>query len=431
MDRLRVILLTPGANGRDVGEAFVSFKWAEALGRICDLTLLCFDRPEVRDHQAQLPHVRCVTWPEPEAPMRFPRMNSMLKPSWPVLSRHVRRWVRARLAAGERFDVAHMIMPQAPRYAVPFRGLGVPYSAGPLGGALSTPPAFEAETGTAALYTRLRRLDAWRLRRDPWLRRGYAEAALVLGVAPYMAGLLSPVPLKRFETVLELGIDDLPPLPARPADPGRLNLLHVGRGVRTKGLRDAVRALGHLADLPHAVLTSAGEGEEIDLCREEARRLGVADRVRFLGRIPRAQVEELYREADLFLFPSFREPAGNVLYEAQRWGLPCIAADRGGPAFIVDDENGIRVPVTDPETYPRDLAAAVRRLSDPDLRARMGAAARRRLAKEALWPAKAEALLALWRDVLDRGAGPGCHPAPPAAEGTPSSTGNQPRGLMA
>ncbi len=126
--------------------------------------------------------------------------------------------------------------------------------------------------------------------------------------------------------------------------------------MRTKGLRDAVRALGHLADLPHAVLTSAGEGEEIDLCREEARRLGVADRVRFLGRIPRAQVEELYREADLFLFPSFREPAGNVLYEAQRWGLPCIAADRGGPAFIVDDEDVMHVPVTDPETYPQETS---------------------------------------------------------------------------
>jgi glycosyltransferase involved in cell wall biosynthesis len=186
----------------------------------------------------------------------------------------------------------------------------------------------------------------------------------------------------------------------REARPGRLRLLHVGRGVRTKGLRDTVRALAHLADLPGVTLTSAGEGEEIAAARAEADRLGVADRVTFLGRVPRAEVELLYATHDAFCFPSFREPAGNVLYEAMRHGLPVVTADRGGPAWIVDEACGIRVPVTDPGRFPRDIAAAVRRIAlSPDLAHRLGQGAREKVAREGLWSAKAARIVALYEEL--------------------------------
>jgi glycosyltransferase involved in cell wall biosynthesis len=170
--------------------------------------------------------------------------------------------------------------------------------------------------------------------------------------------------------------------------------------VRTKGLRDAVRALAHLRDLPGVTLTSAGAGEDLEPCRDEARRLGVADRVQFLGRIPRTEVGALYESHDAFCFPSFREPAGNVLYEAMRHGLPVVTADRGGPGWIVDDTCGIRVPVTDPATYAADIARALRDLAAaPDLRARLGAGARDKVAREGLWSAKAERLVCLYAEI--------------------------------
>ena len=117
-----------------------------------------------------------------------------------------------------------------------------------------------------------------------------------------MRDVLGDIPLRRFEPVLELGIDDLAPRAARSLEPEHLRLLHVGRGVRTKGLRDAVRALALLKDLPGVTLTSAGAGEEIALCQEEAARLGVSDRVTFLGKIPRERVEALYATHDAFCF---------------------------------------------------------------------------------------------------------------------------------
>lgn len=397
---VKVLLIAPNIDGTDVGEAYVAFKWAQALARLTDLTVLSFERPGRAPLAGQLPGARVVTWPEPAWARRNERLNAMLKPAWPVFAAHVRRWMTAALAQGEAFDIAHQLMPQAARYPSPLRHFPVPYVIGPLGGALSTPAGFQVEASSAPLFTRLRDLDGFRFRHDPWLRATYARAACVLGVAPYVRDILSAIPLKRFEAVLELGIDDLAPPRDLPRAPGPLRLLHVGRGVRTKGLRDTVRAMTHLRDLP-VTLTSAGGGEEIALCRAEAETLGLSDRITFLDRQPRDRIEDLYRSHDVFVFPSFREPAGGVLYEAMRHGLPVITAARGGPDFIIDDSCGLRIPVTTPERFASDIAAAIRVLAGaPDRIAQLGAAARDKVATQGLWPAKAARMVALYESIV-------------------------------
>jgi glycosyltransferase involved in cell wall biosynthesis len=171
--------------------------------------------------------------------------------------------------------------------------------------------------------------------------------------------------------------------------------------VRTKGLRDVIRALALLTDLPDVTLTSAGAGEEIEIARQEAARLGVLDRVTFMGKLPRAEIDHLYRTSDVFAFPSFREPAGGVLYEAMQWGLPIITVDYGGPAFITDDSCAFRLPVSTPEALARDIAQAVRTLyGNKALRDRMGQAAQRKVLAEGLWANKARHLLDLYESVL-------------------------------
>ena len=398
---MKVLLIAPNVDGTDVGEAYVAYKWVQALSRRCDVTVLTFQRPERKLVAEQLPRAKVVTWPEPAWALRHERLNAMLKPAWPVFARKVRRWISEAMKAGSRFDIAHQLMPQAARYASPLRHFDIPYIIGPLGGALDTPAAFRAEAASAPLFTRLRQLDAFRFRNDPWLRETYARAACVLGVAPYVEQVLGDIALNRFEPLLELGIDDVEEYQPRQRKPGQLRMLHVGRAVRTKGLRDAVRALAYLTDLPGVTLTSAGSGEELDICRAEAERLGVASRVQFLGKVPRQEVETLYRSHDVFCFPSFREPAGGVLYEAMRHGLPMIAADRGGPGWIIDESCGLRIPVTQPQQFASEIATAARQLAlSPTLRDRLGAGARNKVLSEGLWEAKASGLIDLYQEIL-------------------------------
>lgn len=400
--KMKVLLIAPNLDATDVGEAFVAFKWAEGLCDLVNLTVLTFQRSGRPEVATQLPNARVITWPEPQWALRHERLNAMLKPAWPVFARHVRRWIKSALKNGEQFDLAHQLMPQAARYATPLRHFDLPYIIGPLGGALDTPSAFAKEAGSAPLFTRLRALDHLRFRHDPALRNGYSKAACVLGVAPYVREVLGEIELQRFEPVLELGIDMVEPAVDRKTPDGTLRLLHVGRAVRTKGLRDVTRALGHLKDLPGVTLTSAGNGEEIEICRQEAERLGVADRVSFLGKIPRAKVEDLYRSHDVFCFPSFREPAGGVLYEAMRHGLPIIAADRGGPSWIVDDSCSHRIAVSNPAKFAKDIADSIRWLAaNPAHCEAMGQAAKDKVLREGLWKNKCASLTKIYKDVIE------------------------------
>ncbi len=137
----------------------------------------------------------------------------MLKPGYPVFAARARRWIGEALRSGRQFDIIHQLTPLALRYATPAYGFGIPYVVGPLGGSLDTPKAFAAECGSAPVFTRLREIDRYRLEADPWLRRSYRDAACVIGVAPYVRDLLRTIPLRRFEVMSELGIDEpLPPL---------------------------------------------------------------------------------------------------------------------------------------------------------------------------------------------------------------------------
>ena len=149
------------------------------------------------------------------------------------------------------------------------------------------------------------------------------------------------------------------------------------------------------------LLDIVGDGFDRAACAALASELGVADRVVFHGRLARDQVEEFYRLADIFVFPSYREPGGNVAFEAMGSGLPLVVSDRGGPGSAVDDTCGIRLHPVTPEQYARDIAGAIRHLiENRHLRLSLGDGARRRVASIALWDRKIDQLDLLYTKVL-------------------------------
>jgi glycosyltransferase involved in cell wall biosynthesis len=346
--------------------------------------------------------VEVIEWDEALASRQFSRLTSMLKPGYVAYYAAVRRWIADSLAHGRRFTIAQQFSPIALRYPSPLAEFPIPYVIGPLGGSLETPAGFSEECRSSAWYTQLRKLDRFRLRRDPLLRRTYARADAVLGVAPYVGDLLRHARPRRFEVMSELGVSALAPVRNRKTEGKRLNLVHVGRAVRTKGLRDSIRAIARLPADVQIHLDVAGQGEELPICRAEARRLGVSERITFHGQISRGAVEQLYARGDLFLFPSFREPSGSVVFEALRHGLPVITTDRGGPGFVIDDTCGVTVPAIDPVQLAGDLATTITRIArDEALRARLGAGARERVARIGLWDSKIRWLLALYDEILN------------------------------
>jgi glycosyltransferase involved in cell wall biosynthesis len=127
----------------------------------------------------------------------------------------------------------------------------------------------------------------------------------------------------------------------------------------------------------------------------------LTEQVRFHGKVERSRVDDFYRAADIFVFPSYREPGGSVVTEAMAYGLPLIVSDNGGPGWTVDETAGIRLHPDSPGQYAADLAEAITRLvKDRKTRLELGAGARRRIAEIALWENKVTRFELLSADLI-------------------------------
>jgi glycosyltransferase involved in cell wall biosynthesis len=397
---LRVLLVAPTVDGTDIGEAWVAYQWARRLSERHEVTVLTYRKRHKPSAVPQLPGARVVEWVEPPVLGAQERLNSLLKPAYAWFYRRARTWIRAGLAAGETFDVAHQPVPVAMRYPSPLRGLGIPYVMGPVGGGLDSPPGFGVED-KAPWYVSLRRFDHWRLAHDPWLRNSYEDAACVLAIAPYAAESLAGLAIRRMELLSETGLDSLPAArPRADASTGPVRLLFVGRVIRTKGVRDALRALALVPELD-VQFDVVGDGYDRGPCEALSAELGLTERVHFHGTLPRSEVEAFYEAADVFFFPSFREPGGNVVFEAMGHGLAMLVCDRGGPGHVVDAASGFRVPARSASQYPAALAEALQALvADPDLRRSMGESARQAVATTGLWQHRIESAEAIYADIV-------------------------------
>lgn len=138
-----------------------------------------------------------------------------------------------------------------------------------------------------------------------------------------------------------------------PSPPYRL--VSVGRLERVKGFDVGLEALAMVGKHVDAQWVIAGDGPERNALQCRARVLGIRDRVKFVGRIPREQVGGLMATSHAVMIPSRLETFSVVAAEAMMCGRPVITTRCGGPEAFVGPEQG-RVVLRD---NPRELAGAL------------------------------------------------------------------------
>lgn len=195
--------------------------------------------------------------------------------------------------------------------------------------------------------------------------------------------LRNGVDLQRFEPLdratirNQLGID-------------RYTILSVGNLIELKGHHLIIRALQRMPDV---ILLIAGKGPERDKLEALARELQVADRVRFLGAVPQAELKLYFNAADVMVLASSREGWANVLLESMACGTPVVASNVGGsPEVVAAPEAGLLM-----SDYSSDgVADAVQRLRarNPDR------AAVRRYAEQFSWDFTTRGQIELFEKII-------------------------------
>jgi glycosyltransferase involved in cell wall biosynthesis len=203
------------------------------------------------------------------------------------------------------------------------------------------------------------------------VRTTLSGAGLVIAVSPSWERRLQALASCR-----TVSIPNPVPIPPRAAhlDGAEVRIVCLGRLGDRKGSRTLVRALGLLeSSHPDARLVLAGDGD-LESVREEARRLGIADRVDLPGWIGPEERASTLLSATLFALPSREEGLPVALLEAMAYGLPAVVSPVGGiPDAFREGRHGYLVPPDDPAALADRLKAL---LDDPAAARRMGRQAR-------------------------------------------------------
>ena len=170
--------------------------------------------------------------------------------------------------------------------------------------------------------------------------------------------------------------------PARRETEGPFHFVSAGNLIPVKGFDGLLGALGEILSRGvDARLTILGRGEQKEHLSAMAASLGLEDRVDFPGFVSRERMAEIYQTADAFVLASRAETFGVVYIEAMAAGLPVIATACGGPEDFVREDNGLLIPVDDPQALSNAMERMARTRSAYD------SAAIARFARENFSPA--------------------------------------------
>jgi glycosyltransferase involved in cell wall biosynthesis len=206
------------------------------------------------------------------------------------------------------------------------------------------------------------------------------------------------VPPEKIRVVYN-GIDaqKFAPIPDLPKKPR--SLIFVGNSEdRKKGLLYLLQALTELPPDVSLTVVDGGAPQRI-FAPMLAGRLGLGDRVQFVGKVEPPDLVRLYCSAEIAVVPSLYEGFGFPAGEAMACELPVIATTAGAlPEVVGSDGAGMLVPPRN----SRLLAKAIRTLlGNPSLRRKMGTAARQRVLRLFTWEKAARQTLEVYREAID------------------------------
>lgn len=338
--------------------------------------------------------------------------NRRLRKLWPPSYYwYYRRWHQDAFDLAQRlheevgFDVAHQLTMVGFREPGYLWQLDVPFVWGPVGGMGVFPWRFLPTVGIygALYYLGYNLFNLWQMNVSTRPRRAARTAA-----GGSVSGLIAATPENRdgavkywgcSSTVLtEVGLPRAPVDRIRERAPGEaLRLVWTGQHTPGKALNLALLALARLASDVNWELHVLGDGKQAAAWRELTNELGISARCHFHGWLPREKALAVMQGAHLMTITSLRDLTSTVTVEALALGLPIVCLDHCGFAEVVNQQCGVRIPVTTLDEVTAGLARAIERLANDEVERRALARGAVQRARDFAWDEKARVVDRIYR----------------------------------
>lgn len=303
-----------------------------------------------------------------------------------------------------KFDLVHHVSTNDFRLIGKMHRLHIPYLIGPIGGAQETPRALADYVAANTKTEKLRAILNKILTALPGYRKGLNSAKRIFFSNYETAEYLRPKinDFSKCSLLTEIAYKESEVSEKRRAnDKDVCTFLWAGRMEYRKGLELLFDALDSLPMEKKWEVKLCGTGRELENYKALVQKKAYKRRVHFLGKIPYEELQNLYEEADVFVFPSLRETTGTVIIEAMAHGLPVICLKQGGGALVVDEKSGFLISGKNREEYIAGFSDAMQEcLKDREKMKRKGEESREKILSEYTWERKTQYMLEIYQEVL-------------------------------
>jgi glycosyltransferase involved in cell wall biosynthesis len=411
MKRLNVLMLAFACEPDEGSEPEVGWKWAQSMADFCHITVVTQSKNK--------PRIEVWNQKNPNDLRKIQYFYFELGPIWRWLKKKIPggmylyytmwqwklRGHAARLLLTQNFDLIHHVTFASFRMPVWVKGKPVVW--GPVGGAeVAMMPLLK---GHGTLTGRMReclRNFATHMAGSLvcWWEPTRASGGIALASTPATARLLDEhdIPCQILPTI---GFDAPETIigNTKIQNDVSLRLLFVGRLHLLKGIHLLLHALSSIENIP-VTLDIVGDGPEEQRLRRLVKKLNLESNVKFLGRLHRTELPEIFAIHDVVVAPSLYESGGLAVLEGFAQGKPAIVLDCGGHAISVDESCGIKIPmIPNQQVVINALAGAILTYeSDRQLVVRHGLAARQKLRRTYGWDGKCAAMLRIYQNVIEK-----------------------------
>lgn len=262
---------------------------------------------------------------------------------------------------------------------------------GPLGGGEAIPDSFISTLSFRGQFLQyLRKALLWSVYYNPLLLYSLNKATILLCRTENTKNIFPQFIRKKCRLLTDGAIEDsLFKYIAHYERNNSIKLITSSRLIHTKNIATIVKAIALIPKNFKIELNIIGSGPEKDNIENLIIQNHLEDRINLVGNITRNEVLRFLEQSDIYLFASLKEACNLSLLEAMAVGLPVICLNWSGMAIATDENCAIRLPVTNPEQMPKDMAAAIIYLIEhPEIREKLGKNGRKRIKTTFNWDAK-------------------------------------------